>query len=132
MVIIHPSIHPSTHPSIPFPSPVHVLDFAASLIFIISSQLSSPCSLLPLLSSLSCLLLLPRLFPPRHLHTHSLLPSFPCPSRCTVSGVVKIWAADNMEHPLKFEGQCLSGAVTDLQWSPDSQRVVAVSGSTHN
>ena len=43
-----------------------------------------------------------------------------------IGGVVKIWSTDNPEHPVKFEGQILAGAVTDLQWSPDSQLVVAV------
>ncbi len=41
-------------------------------------------------------------------------------------GLVKIWSTDNPEHPVKFEGQVLAGSVTDLQWSPDSQLVVAV------
>mmetsp|Transcript_45263 Transcript_45263/g.107941 ORF Transcript_45263/g.107941 Transcript_45263/m.107941 type:complete len:609 (+) Transcript_45263:50-1876(+) len=43
-----------------------------------------------------------------------------------VSGVVKIWAIDNPDRPIKLEAQVLSGAVKDLQWSPDSQRLVAV------
>jgi WD40 repeat protein len=41
-------------------------------------------------------------------------------------GLVKIWSTDNPEHPVKFEGQVLAGSVMDLQWSPDSQLVVAV------
>ena len=37
------------------------------------------------------------------------------------AGVVKIWSLDNPEHPIKYEGQCLAGAITDIAWSPDSQ-----------
>ena len=36
-------------------------------------------------------------------------------------GVVKIWSLDNPEHPVKYEGQCLAGAICDIAWSPDSQ-----------
>eukprot|EP00288_Rhodomonas_lens_P006698 CAMPEP_0177727662 /NCGR_PEP_ID=MMETSP0484_2-20121128/20445_1 /TAXON_ID=354590 /ORGANISM="Rhodomonas lens, Strain RHODO" /LENGTH=603 /DNA_ID=CAMNT_0019240339 /DNA_START=48 /DNA_END=1859 /DNA_ORIENTATION=- len=43
-----------------------------------------------------------------------------------MSGLVKIWSYDNPEHPVKFEGQVFAGAVCDLQWSPDSQKIVAV------
>ena len=41
-------------------------------------------------------------------------------------GVIKIWALDNPEHPVKYEGQCLAGPICDIAWSPDSQRVCAV------
>jgi WD40 repeat protein len=46
------------------------------------------------------------------------------PSGCYVAsgdagGVVKIWALDNPEHPVKYEGQCLAGAICDIAWSPD-------------
>eukprot|EP00960_Hanusia_phi_P031002 749015-Hanusia_phi.AAC.3 len=45
---------------------------------------------------------------------------------CAASGVIKVWSLDNPEHVIKFEAQCLGGAIHDIQWSPDSQRIVAV------
>ncbi|XP_073296755.1 actin-interacting protein 1-2 [Primulina huaijiensis] len=41
-----------------------------------------------------------------------------------VSGVVRIWGSRN-EFVLKKEFRVLSGRIDDLQWSPDSQRIVA-------
>ncbi|KAI3921103.1 hypothetical protein MKX01_036082 [Papaver californicum] len=41
-----------------------------------------------------------------------------------VSGIVRIWGKNN-EHVLKNEFKVLSGRIDDLQWSPDSQRIVA-------
>ncbi|GFP99997.1 66 kDa stress protein [Phtheirospermum japonicum] len=41
-----------------------------------------------------------------------------------VSGTVRIWGSRN-EFVLKKEFRVLSGRIDDLQWSPDSQRIVA-------
>lgn len=40
------------------------------------------------------------------------------------SGKVRIWDTVNKEHILKNEFQPLSGAIKDLQWSADSQRIL--------
>ncbi|XP_065185680.1 WD repeat-containing protein 1-like [Sycon ciliatum] len=43
-----------------------------------------------------------------------------------VSGKVRIWDTTNAEHILKYEYPCLGGPIKDLQWSPDSKRIVVV------
>ena len=43
-----------------------------------------------------------------------------------VSGTVRVWDTVNEEHITKVEVKALSGAVMDIQWSPDNQRIVAV------
>eukprot|EP00727_Mastigamoeba_balamuthi_P005604 m51a1_g1663 putative wd40 repeat-containing protein (604) ;mRNA; f:376123-378700 len=43
-----------------------------------------------------------------------------------VQGNVRIWDTTQKEHPLKLELRVLSGAVSDLGWSADSQRIVVV------
>jgi WD40 repeat protein len=41
-------------------------------------------------------------------------------------GVVRIWATDNVDKTLKLEIQPLSGAIRDIGWTSDSQRVIVV------
>jgi len=41
-------------------------------------------------------------------------------------GHIRIWATDNVDRTLKLEIQPLSGAIRDIAWTPDSQRVVVV------
>ena len=41
-----------------------------------------------------------------------------------ISGKVRIWDTVNQEHILKAEYPALGGAISDLDWSPDSQRIV--------
>lgn len=41
-----------------------------------------------------------------------------------VSGIVRIWGRHG-DRALKSEFRVLSGRIDDLQWSPDSQRIVA-------
>lgn len=43
-----------------------------------------------------------------------------------VGGNVRIWDTINKEHILKIELRVLSGAITDIQWSDDSKRLIAV------
>ena len=43
-----------------------------------------------------------------------------------VSGKVRIWDTVNSEHILKYEYPCIAGPIKDLQWSPDSKRIVVV------
>jgi len=64
-------------------------------------------------------------------HAKDVTVAKPSPSGAWVasgdaSGVIKVWSLDNPEHVIKFEAQCLGGAIHDIQWSPDSQRIVAV------
>lgn len=40
-----------------------------------------------------------------------------------VSGTVRVWAR-NADRTLRFEIRALSGAIDDLDWSPDGQRIV--------
>ncbi|KAL5016920.1 hypothetical protein ScPMuIL_006509 [Solemya velum] len=40
------------------------------------------------------------------------------------SGKVRIWDTTQQEHILKKEFHCLGGAIRDIQWSPDNQRIV--------
>ncbi len=52
------------------------------------------------------------------------------PSGCFVAsgddkGTVLIWACDNPEQPLKLETSVFGGAVLDIAWSGDSQRLIA-------
>lgn len=42
------------------------------------------------------------------------------------TGKVRIWDTTNKEHILKSEFTPISGAIRDLAWSPDSQKIVAV------
>jgi WD40 repeat protein len=42
------------------------------------------------------------------------------------SGVVRIWACDNPEQILKLETPLFGGAVLDIAWSGDSQRLIGV------
>ena len=41
-------------------------------------------------------------------------------------GKVRIWDTVNIEHILKAEYHCLGGAIRDIVWSPDSQRICVV------
>eukprot|EP00004_Rigifila_ramosa_P024479 TRINITY_DN710_c0_g1_i4.p1 TRINITY_DN710_c0_g1~~TRINITY_DN710_c0_g1_i4.p1 ORF type:complete len:490 (-),score=93.97 TRINITY_DN710_c0_g1_i4:440-1909(-) len=41
-------------------------------------------------------------------------------------GNVRIWDTTQKEHILKFETKPFAGSISDLSWSPDSQRIVAV------
>jgi WD40 repeat protein len=43
-----------------------------------------------------------------------------------VTGTVRIWDTTQKEHILKIELKVISGPITDLQWSDDSKRIVAV------
>jgi len=43
-----------------------------------------------------------------------------------VAGTIRIWDTTQKEHILKLEIKVLSGPITDLQWSDDSKRIVAV------
>ena len=43
-----------------------------------------------------------------------------------VIGNVRIWDTTQKEHILKIELKVISGPITDIQWSEDSKRVVAV------
>lgn len=40
------------------------------------------------------------------------------------SGTLRIWDTTQMEHPLKIELRVLSGPISDIAWSGDSQRIV--------
>ena len=53
------------------------------------------------------------------------------PSGCWVAsaddtGKVRVWAWDNPEHTLKVEVPAFSGKIIDLDWDPESKRIVAV------
>lgn len=41
-------------------------------------------------------------------------------------GKVRVWACDHPDQPLKLETPVIGGKVLDIDWSPDSQRIVAV------
>ena len=41
-----------------------------------------------------------------------------------VSGKIRIWDTVNPEHILKAEYPCIGGPIKDLDWSPDSQKIV--------
>lgn len=43
-----------------------------------------------------------------------------------VSGTMRIWDTTQLEHPLKIELKVLSGAILDIAWSADSQRIIVV------
>lgn len=43
-----------------------------------------------------------------------------------ISGKVRIWDTTQKEHLLKYEYPCIAGPIKDLQWSPDSKRLVVV------
>lgn len=43
-----------------------------------------------------------------------------------VSGTLRIWDTTQLEHPLKIELKVLSGAILDIAWSADSQRIIVV------
>jgi len=43
-----------------------------------------------------------------------------------ITGTVRIWDTTQKEHILKIELKVLGGAISDLQWSDDSKRIVAV------
>jgi len=43
-----------------------------------------------------------------------------------ITGTVRIWDTTQKEHILKIELKVLSGPISDLQWSDDSKRIVAV------
>ena len=43
-----------------------------------------------------------------------------------VNGNVRVWDTTQKEHPLKIELKVLSGAINDIAWSPDSQRILVV------
>lgn len=40
------------------------------------------------------------------------------------AGVIRIWDTTQLEHPLKIELRVLGSAIYDIQWSPDSKRIV--------
>lgn len=42
------------------------------------------------------------------------------------TGLVRVWSWDNPEHNLKVEVPVFSGRVLDLDWDPESKRIVAV------
>lgn len=44
--------------------------------------------------------------------------------RADVLGKVRIWDTVNPEHILKAEYPAMSGPINDLDWSPDSQKIV--------
>lgn len=39
---------------------------------------------------------------------------------------MRIWDTTQLEHPLKIELKVLSGAILDIAWSADSQRIIVV------
>jgi WD repeat-containing protein 1 (actin-interacting protein 1) len=41
-------------------------------------------------------------------------------------GNVRVWATNNEDRTLKYTNKLFVGAIVDLDWSPDSQRIVAV------
>jgi len=43
-----------------------------------------------------------------------------------IQGNLRIWDTTQAEHPLKIELKVLSGAIADIAWSPDNQRLVIV------
>lgn len=43
-----------------------------------------------------------------------------------MSGTLRIWDTTQLEHPLKIELKVLSGAILDIAWSADSQRIIVV------
>jgi hypothetical protein len=43
-----------------------------------------------------------------------------------VAGNVRVWDATQETHILKNEVKVLSGAIKDISWDADSQRVIAV------
>jgi len=57
------------------------------------------------------------------------------PSGCWVasgdkSGNLRVWACDNPDQILKFEGGMLGGPIIDITWSPDNQRIALSGGTT--
>jgi len=42
------------------------------------------------------------------------------------TGKVRVWSWDNTEHPLKVEVAAFSGRIIDLDWDPESKRIVVV------
>lgn len=42
------------------------------------------------------------------------------------TGVVRIWSCDNPDQVLKLETAVMGGAILDIAWSPDNQRVACV------
>eukprot|EP00965_Chrysotila_dentata_P119414 3947604-Pleurochrysis_carterae.AAC.1 len=53
------------------------------------------------------------------------------PSGCYVAsgdsnGTIRVWACDTPEQILKLETPVFSGAVLDIAWSADNQRILAV------
>jgi WD repeat-containing protein 1 (actin-interacting protein 1) len=42
------------------------------------------------------------------------------------TGKVRVWSWDNPEHQLKVEVPVFSGKIIDLDWDPESKRIVAV------
>ncbi len=42
------------------------------------------------------------------------------------TGKVRVWSWDNPEHILKVEVPVFSGKIIDLDWDPESKRIVAV------
>ena len=49
-----------------------------------------------------------------------------------ISGKVRIWDTTQAEHILKYEYPCIGGPIKDLQWSPDSKRIVVVGEGREN
>lgn len=45
---------------------------------------------------------------------------------CDTSGKVRVWSWDHPEHLLKIEVSVFAGEVKDLDWDPESKRIVAV------
>ncbi len=43
---------------------------------------------------------------------------------------MRIWSPDHEEQILKMEVPCINGAIADVAWSPDGQRIVAVGEGT--
>ena len=41
-----------------------------------------------------------------------------------IQGKIRIWDTTNTEHILKYEYHVLGGAIKDIAWSADSQRIV--------
>mmetsp|Transcript_36229 Transcript_36229/g.114292 ORF Transcript_36229/g.114292 Transcript_36229/m.114292 type:complete len:510 (-) Transcript_36229:260-1789(-) len=46
-----------------------------------------------------------------------------------ITGTVRVWPVDTDDHKLKLEIQAISGSISDIAWSPDGERIVAVGDS---
>ena len=64
-------------------------------------------------------------------HGYDVTSAAMSPSGCYMAsgdktGVVRVWACDNPDQILKLETAVMGGAILDIAWSPDNQRVAVV------